>query len=141
MKYIFKQIGIHNGHPVLYTEPAAMALIRNREDFVEFCSLINQYIDHKWYWIVNCRGMGLEHILDIRFVFRLYKLIKRRHANSMVQMWLFNLNTFCHKMLVFLPEPRAHHMPNDRLELLVTMQKEKASYELTDFCLALLKAS
>jgi hypothetical protein len=141
MKYIFKQVGMHNGHPVLYTEPAAMELIRTRADFTGFCALINQYIDHKWYWIVNCRAMGLQHILDIQYVFRLYKLIKKQHANSLVQMWLFNLNPFCHKMLIFLPEPRACHMPTDRLELLVTMQQEKATHALTDFCLDLLKAS
>lgn len=85
--------------------------------------------------------MGIEHIHDLRFFFCLYTLIKGRHANFLVQIWLFNLNTFCHKMLVFLPESRVRDMPTDRLNLLVIMQKEKASYELTDFCLDLLKAS
>ena len=44
-------------------------------------------------------------------------------------------------MLVFLPESRVHHIPTDQLELLVTMQHEKSTHALTDFCLALLKAS
>jgi hypothetical protein len=141
MKYSFHRIGTHNGHPVIYTKPASGDLIQTEEQFTGFCQLMNNYKERKWYWVINCRDMGWEHVYSMSFAKRMYEHITVTHKETIVEAWLFNMNAICRTLFLLFPDPRACVMPTDRLELLVTMQKEKASHELTDFCLDLLKAS
>ena len=139
MKYSFHRIGTHNGNPVIYTEPVLGDLIKTDAEFAGFCRLMDRYVNRKWYWFINCRDMGWEHISSMYFAKQMYDHITQKHNDSIIAGWVFNCNIFCRMLFPLFPEPRLRVMPVDRLELLVTLQQESVAPALIDHCLNRLK--
>ena len=139
--YSFDPMGSTNkGAAVMYTNPARADPIRGESGFAGFKSLLDPYRTRAWVWVFDCRGMTATHALNIDFVRRLSRALESEHVDSLQRVWILNMNSWIRGILQLFPTHKVRSLPNDRLEVLVTLQQEGYSHAIIDQILSILHA-
>jgi hypothetical protein len=137
--YSFDPLGSTNkGAVVMYTNPARADPVRGESGFAGFKSLLDPYRVRPWVWVFDCRGMTAAHALNIDFVRRLSRVLESEHADSLQRVWILNMNSWIRGILQMFPTKKVRSLPNDRLEVLVTLQQEGYSHASIDHILSIL---
>jgi hypothetical protein len=138
--YSFDTLGSTNkGASVIYTNPARADPIRGEAAFQGFKSLLDPYRSRPWVWVFDCRGMTAAHALNIDFVRRLSRVLESEHTESLQRVWILNMNNWIRGILQIFPTQKVRALPNDRLEVLVTLQQEGYTHETIDQVLTIIR--
>lgn len=139
-RYSFDVIGEHQGAAILYTNPARADPIRGDAGFAGFKALLEPYRTRPWIWLFDCRGMTAAHALNVEFVKRLSRTLDSEHAGSLQRVWILNMNSWLRGILALFSSQKVRALTTDRLETLVTLQKEQYSHRTIDVFLSILHA-
>lgn len=124
VRYSLDVLGSHQGITLVYTAPAKGDLIRTTAELTGFLDLLRPHASSPWIWIVDCAGMTTAHYTNLEMCQRVYELLKTEYQQTLRGLWLMRTNTWMKGLLKIFKMPvPIQHLPKDRLELLVTMQK------------------
>lgn len=131
----FRYIGTQrDGIQLFYTEPAQLSL--SVEAFSSYLKEL-EHIRTPWIWIVNCHGTTAEHYANLQFAHTLAKHLRESHSELLRNTWILSLNCWLRTLLTLF-NASVLALSNERLEVLVHLQKSGVDKTTQDYLLRLL---
>jgi len=129
---LFIPIGTLADATIYYTP-----LIKQNSSEMDFAAFKQQLdtISGPWIWVVDCAGVKLEQLLNIRLAQRIAELLRAEHADRLRDTWIMHMNGWLRSILSLF-KATATVLSNDRLELFVQLQRIGCSHQTVDFLLA-----
>lgn len=136
MVTVFQPIGRRatDGALLLYTAPAQLTSQPTEVQFSDYCHQLQQ-IQEPWIWIVDCRDMTAQHVMNMTMANRLQAILREKHTHLLKDTWILFLNSWLRTALVLFQAPVVS-LSGDRLELLVHLQQEQVTRAAQDWLLS-----
>ncbi len=131
---IFTPIGTLGDATIYYTPIRQVKQIGTEADFADFKKQLDT-ITGSWIWVVDCAGVKLEQLLNIRLAQRIATLLRAEHADRLKDSWIMHMNGWLRSVLSLF-KATATVLGSDRLELFVQLQRIGCSHQTVDFLLA-----
>jgi hypothetical protein len=131
---LFIPIGTLADAVIYYTPIRQIKQMGTEADFTAFKQQLDA-ITGPWIWVVDCAGVKLEQLLNIRLAQRIATLLRAEHADRLKDTWIMQMNGWLRSVLSLF-KAAVTVLSSDRLELFVQLQRIGCSHHTVELILA-----